>query len=204
MTIIITRRHHQLTIRINLSAQEDYLCFTSDKSLSVFCNHTCPFDNVAVEGLKSIRNTAAGSGAGCGLRAISCGSALGVCAQPVSKSKVSASDGIAHRLGRGEFIRVFRRVCSMCRFLQCGLCFVGAGGFGKFEWGSGVLRLDVRNLLSIPPFLRLPANTKSQSTGHYCGGSVGVEAGDHRQPFHQYQHITKIMGFIFWPPECVR
>ena len=81
-----------------MSAQEHYFGVASDKSLSVFCNHCCPFDNVAVEGFKSICNTAAGSGAGCGLRAISGGSALGVCAQPLSNSKISASNGVAHRL----------------------------------------------------------------------------------------------------------
>ena len=43
----------------------------------------------------------------------------------------------------------------------------------------GVLRLDASNLLSIPPFLRLPASSESQRTGHNRRGCVGVEAGDH-------------------------
>ena len=30
----------------------------------------------------------------------------------------------------------------------------------------------------------------------FGAGCVGVEAGVHSQYFHQYQHITKIMGFM--------
>ena len=95
---------HQRPVSVNLLAQKHYFGIPSDKIRSEFSDHCNPLDNVAVEGFKSICNTAAGSGAGCGLRAISGGSALGVCAQPASKSKVSASNGITHRLRCGEFV----------------------------------------------------------------------------------------------------
>ena len=89
---------HQRPVGIDLASQKFHFRIASDKSLSVLCNHCCPFDNVAVEGFESICNTAAGSGAGLGLRAVSCNSALCVCAQPLSNSKISASNGVAHRL----------------------------------------------------------------------------------------------------------
>lgn len=134
---------HQRALSVDLLAQKHYFGIPSDKIRSEFSDHCNPFDKLAVEGFKSIRNTAAGSGAGCGLRAISGGSAFGVCAQPVSASKVNASNGIAHRLRHGEFVRVFRRICGMCRFLQCGLDFVGARGFGAFQFCRCVLGVDL-------------------------------------------------------------
>ena len=39
----------------HLLVQQDYFGVSLGKSCSVFCNHCCPLDNVAVEGFKSIR-----------------------------------------------------------------------------------------------------------------------------------------------------
>jgi len=88
----------QRPLGVNLLAQQHYFFVPPLKIRSESCNHARPSDNVRIEGRVSICKIAAGSGVALGLRTISGGSALGADAQPVSNSKVSASNGIAHRL----------------------------------------------------------------------------------------------------------
>lgn len=55
--------------------------------------------------------------------------------------------------------------------------------------GCGVLGANAFNLRVIAPCLHLPASAEGQSTGHDGSCRVGVEAVDHRQPFHQVSHM---------------
>ena len=49
----------------------------------------------------------------------------------------------------------------------------------------GALRVQAGNLAFVAPCLCLPARTEGQRASNNRCGCVGVEAGDHRQPFHQ-------------------
>ena len=183
----------QRPVGVDLPAQQDYFGVASDKSCSVFCNHCCPLDNVTVEGFKSICNTAAGSGAGCGLRTVSGGSAFGVCAQPLSNSKISASDGIAYRLGCGESIAILLGGGGVGGFLARRDGFVCAGGLGALEAGLRVLGVYVRNLCVVAPSLHLPGQHTGQDGTTDGGCSMGI---NHRQALHQNQNMASRMGFM--------
>ena len=78
------------------AAQQCYFSVSPYKITTERSDHCNPFDNVRVEGCVLICKTAAGSGAGCGLRAITGGAALGVCAQALKASEISASAGLSH------------------------------------------------------------------------------------------------------------
>ena len=118
----LLRPAQQRPIRINLPTQQHYFGVSPSNNFSEFSDHSDAFDNMLVEGFKSIRKTAAGSGVGLGLRAISGGSTLGAEAQPLNASKISAGNSIARGLRNCEGIAVL-------------LSFCGVGGFG----GGGLL-----------------------------------------------------------------
>ena len=75
---MIVQLFQKRTIRIDHTAQQLYFAVSPVKITSERSDHCNPFDNVRVDGCVSIRKTAAGSGAGCGLRAITGGAAFGV------------------------------------------------------------------------------------------------------------------------------
>ena len=119
------------SINVDLTPQHHYLRIPSDKSFSARSDHCNPFDNVTVEGFVSICKIAAGSGPGFGHRAISGGSALGVCAQAVRASSISTSNGIAHWRGKRECIRVLLCGSGMAEFLEACHCLMLEGGLGS-------------------------------------------------------------------------
>ena len=106
------------------------------------------------------------------------GHTVELCAQPVSISpSVSSIGSLSFCTLFGSFDCIIFRPLHFDRVVKRLLIRAGKC--------RSVLRLDACNLLPIPPFLRLPASSKSQSPGNDCGSCVGVEAGYHRQPFHQ-------------------
>jgi len=164
----------------------------------VFCNHSCPFDNVAVEGFKSICNTAAGSGAGFGLRAISGGSALGADAQALNASKISTSNGVAHRLGSRERIAVLLGFLGVCGF--AGRCLLLG-----FECGGGTALFVLRDLQLERAVFRaltaqlvcLPCQRKGQNKRQ--GADDLVSQSEHFGNLHQYHHMASRIGLIQIP-----
>lgn len=196
----VRSRRHQRPVCINLPAQQHYFCVAPGKSFSVFCNHSCPLDNVAVEGFKSICEIAAGSVVGLGLRAISGGSAVCVEAQPLNASKVSASNGIAHRLRSGEGIGVLLCGGGVGGFLACRFGLVGARGFGALERGlrGGGDQLLVRELFEV----QTPGLNQQKPASRNCCGhpAIGFELGkDHRHALHQNHHMAIRIGLISRP-----
>jgi len=119
--------------------QQHYFGVAPSKVFSEVCNHSNPFCKLIVEGVKSIRNIACGSGASLGNRAISGGSALGAEAQPLNASTISASNGVAHRLGSRERIAVLLGFLGVCGF--AGRCLLLG-----FECGGGTALFVLRDL----------------------------------------------------------
>ena len=62
----LVARRQQITLDIDLLAQQHYFGVSPLKIRSESCNHARPSDNVRIEGRVSICKIAAGSGAGCG------------------------------------------------------------------------------------------------------------------------------------------
>src|SRR5690606_26631086 len=112
-------------------------------------DHFNAFDKMGIEGCKSIRDTAAGSDAGLGHRAVGGGSAGLVEAQPLNASKVSAMQSIAHRLRRGERIGYLLGLLCVSGFLGGGLLlyFERCRGATRGRLGRVGLELLVRELL---------------------------------------------------------
>ena len=99
----------------------------------------------------SICKIAAGSGAGLGHRAVGAGPALGVEAQPVSTSNVSASDGVALRRGKREGIRVLLGGGDVAEFLEAGRSLVleRGGGTQAACLGNVGAQLGMGRLLAV-------------------------------------------------------
>ena len=169
-------------VDLNLLPQQSYLSVSPDKIASERSDHCNPFDNVSIEGSVSIRKIAAGSGAGLGHRAISGGSALGVCAQPVSASSISASDGIAHRLRSRERIGYLLGGGGVAEFLETGggLVLKGRSSAGAAGLGHVGTQLGVVALLGV----QAPGLRGQQAQQHQAGSlqGVGLDGGDHVNP----------------------
>lgn len=91
-------RRRQSAVCIEHAAQQNYFGVSPRNNCSEVSDHCNALDKLGVEGCKSIRDTAAGSGAGLGHRAVGGGSAGLVEAQPLNASKISAVQSIAHGL----------------------------------------------------------------------------------------------------------
>jgi len=150
--------------------QQHYFGVPSLKIASESADHFDACDKLAVEGFKSIRNTACGSGAGRGHSLVGSGTADGVEAQPLRAIKISANSGITCRLAAREPVGILGGLCGMGRLLRAvgallckGLC----DGVGN---GLGVLLAYLRQFRLGIADARLLHATGQQSTGHGAGG----------------------------------
>ena len=98
---------HEFPVCCQNAVQQHYFGVALCNNPSELSNHRNALDKLGVEGDKLICRTAAGSGAGAGLGAISCGTAFGCCAHPVSAIKVSAQAIAASGLRLCEHIGSF-------------------------------------------------------------------------------------------------
>lgn len=149
-----TRRpRHQRPVGVNLPAQQHYFGVSADKIASERSDHCNALDKLGVEGCKSIRDTAAGSGAGLGHRAVGCGSAFGAAAQPLSAIKISAVQSIAHRLRDGERIGYLLGLLCVGGFFCPSLLLdrERSRGTPGGSLGRAGLELFVRHLLGVQP-----------------------------------------------------